>query len=133
MSAVGTKVYASRCIAPNITPTIVMSSHSFFIPEKHLTRNPRQKNSSHTAGITATRNIARTVDAVAKQIAAVEKLRDHGILDGLPDDLRMTGELRLKHDEASLAELASYHLPPISKSGLNHRLSRLMERAEKLK
>ena len=72
-------------------------------------------------------------DAVAKQIAAVEKLRDHGILDGLPDDLRMTGELRLQHDEASLSELASYHLPPISKSGLNHRLSRLMEMAEKLK
>ena len=91
------------------------------------------RNNENRATNCVARNIARTVDAVAKQIAAVEKLRDHGILDGLPDDLRMTGELRLQHDEASLSELASYHLPPISKSGLNHRLSRLMEMAEKLK
>ena len=91
------------------------------------------RNNENRATNCVARNIARTVDAVAKQIAAVEKLRDHGVLEGLPDDLRMTGELRLQYDEASLAELASYHLPPISKSGLNHRLSRLMEMAEKLK
>lgn len=91
------------------------------------------RNNENRATNCVAKNIARTVDAVAKQIAAVEKLRDHGVLDSLPDDLRMTGELRLKHDEASLSELASYHLPPISKSGLNHRLSRLMEMAEKLK
>ena len=36
-------------------------------------------------------------------------------------------------DEASLAELAACHVPPISKSGLNHRLERLIEYAEKIK
>lgn len=91
------------------------------------------RNNENRATNCVAKNIARTVDAVAKQIAAIEKLREHGILESLPEDLRITGELRLKHDEASLAELASYHLPPISKSGLNHRLSRLMEMAEKLK
>lgn len=91
------------------------------------------RNNENRATNCVARNIARTVDAVARQITAVEKLRDHGILESLPDDLRITGELRLKYDEASLSELASYHLPPISKSGLNHRLSRLMEMAEKLK
>ena len=91
------------------------------------------RNNENRATNCVAKNIARTVDAVAKQITAIEKLRDHGVLESLPEDLRMTGELRLKHDEASLAELASYHLPPISKSGLNHRLSRLMEMAEKLK
>lgn len=91
------------------------------------------RNNENRATNCVAKNIARTVDAVAKQVAAIEKLRDHGVLESLPDDLRMTGELRLKHDEASLSELASYHLPPISKSGLNHRLSRLMEMADKLK
>jgi DNA-binding protein WhiA len=91
------------------------------------------RNNENRATNCVAKNIARTVDAVAKQMEAIEKLRDHGVLDGLSDDLRTTGELRLKYDEASLSELASYHLPPISKSGLNHRLSRLMEMAEKLK
>lgn len=91
------------------------------------------RNNENRATNCVAKNIARTVDAVAKQIEAIEMLRDHGVLDGLSDDLRMTGELRLKHDEASLSELAAYHIPPISKSGLNHRLSRLMEMAEKLK
>lgn len=91
------------------------------------------RNNENRATNCVAKNIARTVDAVAKQVAAVEKLREHGVLEGLPDDLRVTGELRLKHDEASLSELASYHFPPISKSGLNHRLTRLMEMAEKLK
>ena len=91
------------------------------------------RNNENRATNCVAKNISRTVDAVAKQIAAIEKLREHGVLDGLPEDLRITGELRLKYDEASLAELAAAHVPPISKSGLNHRLARLSEMAEKLK
>lgn len=91
------------------------------------------RNNENRATNCVARNIARTVDAVAKQVAAIEKLREHGILESLPDDLRITGELRLRYDEASLSELASLHVPPISKSGLNHRLAKLVEMAEKLK
>lgn len=90
------------------------------------------RNNENRATNCVARNIARTVDAVAKQIKAIEKLREHGVLESLPDDLRTTGELRLKHDEASLSELAALHAPPISKSGLNHRLEKLMEMAEKI-
>lgn len=91
------------------------------------------RNNENRATNCVAKNIARTVDAVAKQIAAIEKLREHGVLESLSEDLRTTGELRLQHDEASLAELAAAHVPPISKSGLNHRLTRLTEMADKLK
>lgn len=91
------------------------------------------RNQENRATNCVARNISRSVDAVSKQLRAIELLRERGMLDGLPDDLRITAELRLRFDEASLSELAASHTPPISKSGLNHRLARLVELSEKLK
>ena len=51
----------------------------------------------------------------------------------LPDELFETAKLRLENPSMSLAELARSHEPPISKSGLNHRLSKIIEVAENLK
>ena len=78
-------------------------------------------------------NISKAVIASGKQIDAILKLKERGRFEYLPDDLRITAELRLVNSEASLTELASLHIPPISKSGLNHRLSKLLEEAEKLR
>ncbi len=91
------------------------------------------RNQENRATNCVARNISRSVDAIAKQVAAIERLKEHGVLEGLDPDLRATAELRLKMDEASLSELSSAHAPPISRSGLNHRLTRLMELAEKIK
>ncbi len=91
------------------------------------------RNNENRATNCDARNIARTVDASQKQIAAIIRLKDCGMLDGLADDLRKTAELRMEYDEISLSELAAKHEPPISKSGLNHRLVKLCELAEKIK
>ena len=91
------------------------------------------RNQENRATNCVARNISRSVDAISKQVRAIELLRERGMLDGLPDDLRITAELRLKFDEASLSELAANHTPPISKSGLNHRLARLVELSDKVK
>lgn len=91
------------------------------------------RNNENRATNCVTRNIARAVDASMKQVAAIVKLQDSGMLDGLPDELRTTALLRLEYDNVSLSELAAAHTPPISKSGLNHRLEKLMILAEKVK
>lgn len=91
------------------------------------------RNNENRATNCVTRNIARAVDASMKQVAAIVKLQDCGMLDGLPDELRATALLRLEYDNVSLSELAAAHTPPISKSGLNHRLEKLMILAEKVK
>ena len=91
------------------------------------------RNNENRATNCVTRNIARAVDASMKQVAAIIKLQDCGMLDGLPDELRTTALLRLEHDDMSLTELAASHTPPISKSGLNHRLEKLMILADKVK
>ncbi len=110
-----------------------MGANSVVFELMNVTIEKEIRNQENRATNCVARNISRSVDAIRKQVLAIEVLRDHGVLEGLPDDLRTTAELRLKFDEASLAELAACHVPPISKSGLNHRLERLIEYAEKIK
>ncbi len=72
-------------------------------------------------------NIDKTVSAAQLQIHAVERLEASGQIAALPDELRTTARLRLENPEATLGELASLHTPPITKSGVNHRLKKLLE------
>ena len=51
-------------------------------------------------------------------------------LEGLPEDLRELAQLRLDNPEMSLRELGESLSEPISRSGVNHRLRRILEIAE---
>lgn len=77
-----------------------------------------------------TANLTRAANASAEQLAAIRRLEETRKLALLPEELQAAARLRLSHPEASLSELASLSDPPISKSGLNHRLRRLTEAAE---
>lgn len=78
-------------------------------------------------------NIDRAATAAAEQILSIGKLKSHGVLEGLPPELKETARLREENPELSLAELKELFSPPISKSGLNHRLKRLEEEARRIK
>ena len=80
-----------------------------------------------------TANIGKTVNAAVKQIADIELIRDMMGLDHLPDNLREMALLRLEYPEAALKELGNYLEPPVGKSGVNHRLRKLGEIADKLR
>ena len=56
-----------------------------------------------------------------------------GAMGRLPDNLRETAEVRLEYPDVSLKELGEYMNPPVGKSGVNHRLRRLSEFADKLR
>ena len=53
-----------------------------------------------------------------------------GRLASLPEPLQVTAMVRYRNPDATLDELVRLHEPPISKSGLNHRLKKLLEEAE---
>lgn len=80
-----------------------------------------------------TANITKTVNAATRQIEDIEYIRDHGGLGSLPDNLREMAEVRLEYPDVSLKELGTYLDPPVGKSGVNHRLRKLSEWAEKLR
>lgn len=76
-------------------------------------------------------NITKTVNAASRQIEDIELLRDTLGLANLPLQLRQMAEVRLSYPDASLKELGDYLDPPVGKSGVNHRLRKLSELAEK--
>ncbi len=71
-------------------------------------------------------NIGKTIAAAGDQLAAINTLKAAGALELMPDELRITAYLRLENADATLAQLAALHDPPITKSGVNHRLKRIM-------
>lgn len=91
------------------------------------------RNYENRATNCVTRNIAKSVNAAGAHIAAIEALIANGMLEELGEDVRATAELRIDNPSLSLTELAELHTPPISKSGLNHRLAKIVELAKKRK
>ena len=77
-------------------------------------------------------NIGRTVRAGQRQLNAIRRLAESHKLESLPPELQETARLRLEHAEVSLTELAALHTPPITKSGLNHRLRKITQAGEEL-
>lgn len=77
-----------------------------------------------------TANLTKTVDAAQKQIEAIARLKQAGGYDALPDKLKEAAELRVCYPEAALNELIQMAGTTMSRSGLNHRLAKLVELAE---
>ena len=77
-------------------------------------------------------NVNKTLDAVAAQQEAIEKLEKSGQMERLPEKIQETARLRMQNPELPLAQLAALFDPPISKSCLNHRIRKIMEEARKL-
>lgn len=76
-------------------------------------------------------NIERTVASAKGQMEAIRYLAEHVGMDKLPDWAREIASVRLENPEVSLTELGDLCDPPIGKSGVNNRLRRLVQMAEK--
>ncbi len=80
-----------------------------------------------------TANIAKTVNAAARQVEDIQWLQQKYGLENLPEGLRQMAQVRLEHPDAPLKELGSYLDPPVGKSGVNHRLRKLCELADRFR
>ncbi len=76
-------------------------------------------------------NLEKTLVASEQHMRAIEKIIEAGKTDELPDELKMTLDLRAAFPQATLSELAEMHNPPITKSGVNHRLKKIVVFSEK--
>ena len=90
------------------------------------------RNTENRATNCVLTNIGKTVGAAAEACGAVETIRAAAKLDSLTAELRETAELRVANPNASLNELAKLHNPPITKSGLNHRIQKILLFAKSL-
>ncbi|MBQ3378264.1 MAG: DNA-binding protein WhiA [Clostridia bacterium] len=74
-----------------------------------------------------TANLLKTASASAEQIEAIEKIKREKGFEFLPAHLKELAELRLENPDMSLAQLGERLSPPLSRSGVNHRLKKLVE------
>lgn len=80
-----------------------------------------------------TANLNKTVGAAVVQIDAINFLKKMKKYDELPDSLIEIAELRIEYPEMSLKDLGTQLEKPIGKSGVNHRLKKIIEIADELK
>lgn len=75
-------------------------------------------------------NEMKTQKAALKQVEAIEQLIQKGIFENLDPTTQEMAQLRLNHPDASLNELCEYYAQKtgivISKSGMKHRLAKLV-------
>ncbi len=77
-------------------------------------------------------NLSKAADAARIHISAIKKLQKLGKLEELSPQLQSAARLRLLHPEASLSELVTFSEDGVGKSGLNHRLNKIVSIAEEL-
>ena len=80
-----------------------------------------------------TANITKTVNAAARQTEAIRFLDSTGELDKLEESLQKAARLRLANPDASIGALAQMMEPPLTKSGMNHRLQKILEKEQSLR
>lgn len=80
-----------------------------------------------------TANLNKTVSAAVVQIEAINFLKKMKKFDDLPENLKEIAEFRVERPEISLKELGTLLEKPIGKSGVNHRLKKIIEIAEEVK
>lgn len=120
--------YKSNTAISDLLYYLGCSATGFDVTNISIERDIR--NQENRATNCVTRNISQSVSASLRHREAIERLVATRRIDTLPDELRQTAALRLEYPSASLQELAILHDPPISKSGLNRRLTKLLEAAE---
>lgn len=79
-----------------------------------------------------TANLNKTVDASVRQVENIRYVSNTIGLQALPETLREMAELRLEFPDASLKELGEMLHPKVGKSGVNHRMRKIDEMAERL-
>lgn len=78
-------------------------------------------------------NSSRAFDAAYKQVEAIRYIQEKRGWEYFPHDLRELARIRLDNVDYSLKELAGSLETPISKSGVNHRMKKILELYEDLK
>ncbi len=100
------------------------TSQSLEVMETKIIKDMRNKLNRQNNFETS--NISKTVNAALEQVRAIKYLEKHNLLGLLPEELYEVAVLRRDNPEASLSEMCQLCGGKISRSGLNHRLKRII-------
>jgi DNA-binding protein WhiA len=80
-----------------------------------------------------TANLNKTIGAAVRQLDNIRLIQRELGLENLPEKLRVVAEIRLLHPDVNLQEVGDLLHGAVSKSGVNHRLRKIDEIADKLR
>ena len=111
----------------------VMEAHIALMELENVRILKEMRNTVNRKVNCETANINKTVSAAVKQLEDITYLRDTIGIENLPEGLREAALARLANQDATLKELGASLCPPVGKSGINHRLRKLSEMADKVR
>ena len=111
----------------------IMEAHVSLMALENVRILKEMRNSVNRKVNCETANINKTVSAAVKQVEDITYLRDTIGFDGMPEGLVEAALGRLANPDATLKELGESLTPPVGKSGINHRLRKLSEMADRVR
>lgn len=110
----------------------IMGAHVALMNLENLRIVKEMRNSVNRKVNCETANIHKVVNASVRQIEAIQYIQKHGNIADLPENLQEMASVRLEYPDVPLKELGELCHPPVGKSGVNHRLRKICELAEKM-
>lgn len=112
----------------------IIGAHSALLKFEDVRIVRDMRNSVNRLVNCETANLNKTIGASLRQVENIRFIRDTVGLEILPDKLREIAELRVAYQDVTLKELGEMvSSGQISKSGINHRLRKIDEIADKLR
>lgn len=111
----------------------VMGASSGLMELENIRILKEMRNSVNRQVNCETANIKKVVSAAVRQKEDIIYIRDAIGFDKLPESLKSIALARLEYPDAPLKDLGAALEPPLGKSGVNHRLRKLSEIADKLR
>lgn len=111
----------------------VMQAHISLMDLENVRILKEMRNSVNRKVNCETANLTKTVNAAVRQVEDIHYIENTIGLSALPDVLEEVARVRLQNSDISLKELGTLLVPPLGKSGVNHRLKRISEIALELR
>ncbi len=111
----------------------IMEAHIALMDLENIRILKEMRNNVNRMVNCETANLKKTVSAAVRQLEDIKLINQLVGLESLPELLEEIARLRLTFTSASLKELGSMLDPAIGKSGVNHRLRKLSQIAQKLR
>ncbi|QSX04888.1 DNA-binding protein WhiA [Sedimentibacter sp. zth1] len=108
----------------------VMGAYNSLLYIENIRAIKETRNNVNRVVNCETANLGKIVDTSIRQKNSIMVLQKHNVINKLPDGLKELAYLRLENEDASLKELGEMLVPPLGKSGVNHRLKKIEKLAE---
>lgn len=111
----------------------IIGAHSALMELENVRILKEMRNSVNRIVNCETANLEKTVNASVRQVENIRLIEATIGIRNLPENLIDIATLRLENNDLSLKELGEMLSPKLGKSGVNHRLRKLDEIAEKIR